>query len=104
MDWVDELSQVAGTTRSGKAIGVDSIPPEACRVAGKGYGYQLAEIAKQVVSCNQFPDVWKGGIMCGVPRKLGVPITLEQPRGTLVSTPTSTMMGKVLNKRVALAV
>ena len=69
LDWVDGLSQVAGTMRCGKAIGVDSIPPEACRVAGKAYWCQLAEIAKQVVSCNQFPDAWKGGIMCGAPRK-----------------------------------
>ena len=76
----------------------------ACRVAGKAYWCQLAEIAKQVVSCNQFPDAWKGGIMCGVPRKPGVPLTLEQSRGILVSTPNSTMIGKVLNKRVALAV
>ena len=74
---VDELSQVAGTRRSGKAIGVDSIPPEAGRVAGKAYWCQLAEIAEQVVSCNQFPDVWKVGIMCGVPRKPGVPLTPE---------------------------
>ena len=71
LDWVDELTQVAGTIRSGKAIGVDSIPLEPCRVAGKAYWCQLPEIAKQVVSCNQFPDA--GGIMCGVPRKPGVP-------------------------------
>ena len=101
VDWVDELSQVAGTMRSGKALGVDSIRLEACRVAGKAY-CQLAEIAKQVVSCNQFLDAWEGGIMCGVPRKPGVPLTLEQSRGILVSTPTSTMIEKVLNKRVAL--
>ena len=37
-DWVDELSQVASTMRTGKAIGVDSIPPEACRVAGRASG------------------------------------------------------------------
>ena len=37
LDWVDELSKVAGTMRSGKAIGVDSIPPEACRVADNAY-------------------------------------------------------------------
>ena len=69
MDWVDELSQVASTMRAGKSIGVDSIPPEACRVAGKVYWCQLAEIVKQVIKCNRFPDVWKGGIMCGIPRK-----------------------------------
>ena len=56
LDWVDELSQVTGTICSGKAIGVDSIPPEASRTAGKPYWCQLAEIAKQLVSCNQFPD------------------------------------------------
>ena len=70
--WVDEPSQVAGTIRSDKAIGVDPVPLEACRVAGKAYWCQLAEIAKQVVSCNQFLDAWKGVIMCGVPRKPGV--------------------------------
>ena len=42
--------------------------------------------------------------MCGVPRKPGVPLTPEQSRGILVSTPSSTMIGKVVNKRVALAV
>ena len=49
VDWVDELSQVAGTMRTGKTIGVDSIPPEACRVAGRAYWCQLAEIVKQVI-------------------------------------------------------
>ena len=39
-----------------------------------------------------------------VPRKLGVSSTPEQSRGILVSTPNSTIIGKVLNKRVALAV
>ena len=53
----------------------------------------------EVVSRIQFPDAWKGGIMCGVPRKPGVPMTLEQSCGILVSTPNST-----LNKRVAPAV
>ena len=101
---MDELSQVAGTIRSGKAIGVDSIPPEVCRVARNDYWCQLAENGKQGVSCNQIPDAWKGGIVCGVPRKSGVPLTLVQSRGILVSTPNSTMIGKVLNKRVALAV
>ena len=48
--------------RAGKAIGMDSIPPEECRLAGKDYWCQLAGVAKQAVSCNQFPDVWKGGI------------------------------------------
>ena len=47
-DWVDELSQVAGTIRSGNAIGVDSIPPEVCRVARNAYWCQLAENGKQV--------------------------------------------------------
>ena len=41
VDWVDELSQVAITMRAGKAIGVDSIPPEACRVAGKAYWFLM---------------------------------------------------------------
>ena len=59
VDWVDELSQVATTMRTGKAIGVDSIPPEACRVAGRAYLCQLPEIVKQVIKCNRFPDVWK---------------------------------------------
>ena len=42
--------------------------------------------------------------MCGVPRKPGVPMTLERSRGILVSTPTSTTIGQVPSKRVALAV
>ena len=103
LDWVDELSQVAGTILSDKAIGVDPVLLEACRVAGKAYRCQFAEIAKEVVSCNQFLDAWKGVIMCGVPRKPRVLCTPEQSRGIFVSTPTSTMIGKVLNKRVALA-
>ena len=100
VDWVDELSQVAITMRAGKAIGVDSIPPEACRVAGKAYWCQLAEIVKQVIKCNRFPDVWKGGIMCGVPRKPRAPSTPEHSRGILISTAPCTLDGKALNKRV----
>ena len=73
LDWVNELSKVAGTMRAGKAIGVDSIPPGASRLSGEDCWCQLAGVAKQAVSCNQFPDVWKGGIMCGVPRKPGLP-------------------------------
>ena len=47
-------------------------------MAGKAYWCQLAEIVKQEVKCNQFPDVWKGGIMCDAPRKPGVPLTPER--------------------------
>ena len=74
VDWVDELAQVAGTMRTGKAIGVDSIPPEACRLAGRAYLCQLAEIVKQVIRCNRFPDVWKGGIMCGHSKETTCPV------------------------------
>ena len=104
VDWVDELSQVANTMRDGKAIGIDSIPPEACRVAGKAYWSQLAEIVQQVIKCNRFPDVWKGGIMCGIPRKPRAPTTPEHSRGILISTAPCTLVGKVLNKRVTQAV
>ena len=104
VDWVDELSQVAGTMRTGKAIGVDSIPPEACRVAGRAYLCQLAEIVKQVIKCNRFPDVWKGGIMCGIPRKPRAPSTPEHSRGILISTAPCTLVGKALNRRVTQAV
>ena len=90
--------------RAGKAICVDSIPPEACRVAGKAYWCQLAEIVKQVIKCNRFPDVWKGGIMCGIPRKPRAPSTPEHSRGILISTAPSTLVGKVLNKRITQAV
>ena len=100
VDWVDELSQVAITMRAGKAIGVDSIPPEACRVAGRAYWCQLAEIVKQVIKSNRFPDVWKGGIMCGIPRKPRAPSTPEHSRGILISTAPCTLVGKALNKRV----
>ena len=86
--------------RAGKAIGVDSISPEACRVAGKAYWCQLAEIVKQVIKCNRFPDVWKGSIMCGIPRKPRAPSTPEHSRGILISTAPCTMFGKALNKRV----
>ena len=102
--WVDELSQVASTMRTGKAIGVDSIPPEACRVAGRAYLCQLAEIVKQVIKCNRFPDVWKGGIMCGIPRKPRAPSTPEHSRDILISTLPCTMVGKALNRRVTQAV
>ena len=100
----DELSQVASTMRTGKAIGVDSIPPEACRVAGRAYLCQLAEIVKQVIKCNRFPDVWKGGIMCGIPRKPRAPSTPEHSRGILISTAPCTMGGKASNRRVTQAV
>ena len=100
----DELSQVASTTRTGKAIGVDSIPPEACRVAGRAYLCQLAEIVKQVIKCNRFPDVWKGGIMCGVPWKPRAPSTPEHSRVILISTAPCTMGGKASNRRVTQAV
>ena len=100
VDWVDELSQVAGTMRTGKAIGVNSIPPEACRLAGRAYLSQLAEIVKQVIRCNRFPDVWKEGIMCGIPRKPHTPSTPEHSRGILISTAPCTLVGKVLNRRV----
>ena len=42
--------------------------------------------------------------MCGSQESQESLQPLEQLRGILVSTPTSTMIGKVLNKRVALAV
>ena len=100
VDWVCELSQVASTMRTGKAIGVDSIPLEACRVAGIAYLCQLAEIVKQVIKCNRFPDVWKGGIMCGIPRKPRAPSTPEHSRGILTSTAPCTLVGKALNRRV----
>ena len=86
--------------RAGKAIGVDSIPPEACRVAGKACWCQLAEIVKQVIKCNRFPDAWKGGIMCGIPRKPRAPSTPEHSRGILISTAPCTLVGKALSKRV----
>ena len=54
LDWVNELSQVIGTMRAGKAIGVDSIPPEACRLAGKDHWCQLVGVAKQAVSTINF--------------------------------------------------
>ena len=80
VDWVDELSHVASTMRTDKASGVESIPPEACRVAGRAYLCQLAEIVKQVIKCNRFPDGWKGDIMCGIPRKPRAPSTPEHTR------------------------
>ena len=92
--WVGELSQVAGTMRADKAIGVDSIPPEACRVAGRAYWCHLAEIVKQVIKSNRFPDVWKGGIMCGIPREPRAPSTPEHSRGILISTAPCTLVGK----------
>ena len=95
VDWVDELSQVASTMRTGKAIGVDSIPPEACRVAGRAYLCQLAETVKQVIKCNRFPDVWKQGIMCGIPKKQRAPSTPEHSRGIQISTAPCTLVGKV---------
>ena len=104
VDWVDELSQVASTMRTGKAIGVDSFPPEACRLDGRAYLCQLAEIVKQVIRCNRFPDVWKGGIMCGIPRKPRAPSTPEHSRGILISTAPCTLVGKALNRRVTQAV
>ena len=73
---------------------------EACRVAGKAYWCQLAEIVKQVIKCNRFPDVWKGGIMCGIPRKPRAHSTPEHSRGILISTAPCTLVGKALNKRV----
>ena len=90
--------------RTGKAIGVDSIPPEACRLAGRAYLCQLAEIVKQVIRCNRFPDVWKGGIMCGIPRKPRAPSTPEHSRGILISTAPCSLVGKALNRRVTQAV
>ena len=98
VDRVDELSQVASTMRTGKAIGVDSIPPEACRLAGRAYMCQLAEIVKQVIRCNRFPDV------CGIPRKSRAPSTPEHSRGILISTAPCTLVGKALNRRVTQAV
>ena len=90
----------AGVSPLLMAIGVDSIPPEACRVAGRAYWCQLAEIVKEVIKCNRFPDVWKGGIMCGIPRKPRAPSTPEHSRGILISTAPCTLVGKAVNKRV----
>ena len=55
---------------------------------------QMAEIVKQVIKCNRFPDVWKGGIMCSIPRKPRAPSTPEHSRGIRISTAPCTLVGK----------
>jgi hypothetical protein len=101
-----EVAKAMGAMARGKSAGVDGIPTEFLKEAwvGEGTEWSHALIGPVTRACNQvfrcgYPDRWKVGVVCPVPKKQGA-VEKDDHRGIVVGTALSKLYSQVLLNRL----
>ena len=96
--WTQELVEVLARMVCGRASGRDLVPAEVYKHGGIYSAMAIADVA-HVAASGGAPRDWKGGLMCPIPRKATMALSVSNSRGVLCSSHAGKAYAKVLRRQ-----